>query len=372
MKFYIITLFTLIACQPKATESSNTNTINKLKYAKGFTYEKYDKYIKIIVKTPYKGATTPNEYIIIKGDTVMKPNHKNQTIVKTPIKKIIATSTTQIPVFEALKSETLLVGYPNTKFVSSLKTRALIDNGDIIDLGHEEHMDIETILDLQPNILFAFGVNKINKDLETLENSGISIVTDSSWLEETPLGRAEWIKFFALFLNQEKEADLVFDKIVRNYNGALKEITKGIQKPSMLYGSIYNDIWYAPAGDSYVAQMMRDASINYYWQNTPSNGSLALPFEKVFLEAKDAEFWFAPGHVLDKKSLIDSNKHYAAFKSFKTNRIFTYSNTTGAQGGLIFFELGALRPDLVLKDFIKICHPQILPKYQTTFFKRLE
>lgn len=374
MKFFthLFILCALIACQPKANKKTENKAVIKPEFAKGFVYEKHEKYIKAIVKTPYKGATNPYEYIIVKGDTVIKPSHENQIVIHTPLKKIIATSTTQIPVLEALKSETLLKGYPNTKFISSKKTRTLIDNGSIVDIGHEEHMNIEMVLDIQPDILFAFAVNNINKNFTTLKKAGIPIVIDASWLEETPLGRAEWIKFFALFLNQEKEADLVFDEIVKNYQTALETIPNNIKKPNVLYGGIYNDIWYTPAGDSYVAQIMKDAGTNYYWQNTESTGSLALQFEEVFVEAKNADFWFSPGYAPNKKALANTNKHYTSFKPFSTNNIYTYTNTIGETGGLVFFELGALRPDLILKDFIKICHPELLPNYETTFFKRLE
>lgn len=368
----VLIFFILIGCHQKTNKTSTQNHVITPTYAKGFVYEQYKKYTKVIVKTPYKGATTPYEYIIIKGDTIIKPSHDNQIIISTPLKKIIATSTTQIPVLEALKSEQLLKGYPNTDFISSKKTRALIDNGSIIDIGHEEHMNTEMVLDINPDILFAFAVNNINKNFTTLKKAGIPIVIDASWLEETPLGRAEWILFFSLFLDKEKEAKLVFDEIVNSYQSALKTIPKNIDKPHILYGGIYNDIWYTPAGDSYVAQIMKDADTHYYWENTSTTGSLSLQFEEVFVTAKNADFWFAPGYASNKEALANKNKHYQQFKPYKTNNIYTYSNTVGATGGMLFFELGALRPDYILKDFIKICHPELLPNYETTFFKRLE
>ena len=113
---------------------------------------------------------------------------------------------------------------------------------------------------------------------------------------------------------------------------------------------------------------MKDAQTNYYWKDTESTGSLALQFEEVFIKAKDADFWFAPGYATDKKILSQKNKHYAQFKPYAINNIYTYSNTVGVTGGMLFFELGALRPDYVLKDFIKICHPELLPDYENYFF----
>ncbi|NIJ46265.1 iron complex transport system substrate-binding protein [Wenyingzhuangia heitensis] len=372
MKPYIyFVFFALLACKPSAHNSNTVLINNTIKYAKGFSYQKFRKYTKIIVPTPYKGATTPYEYILITGDTIIKPSNPNQIILKTPIQKIVATSTTQIPVLEALESEKLLKGYPNTHFISSLKTRKLIDNGTIIDVGHEEHMNTELILDIKPDVLFAFAVNNLNKNFTTLKKAGIPIVVDASWLEESPLGRAEWIKFFALFLNKEKEADLVFNKIETSYKETTKLVNNTITHPTILYGSIYNGIWYTPAGDSFVAKILNDAKTNYIWKETTGTGSLSLQFEDVFIKAKNADYWFAPGYATNKKALANNNKHYTQFAPYQHNKIYTYTNTTGPTGGLLFFELGALRPDLILKDVIKICHPETLPSYNTTFFNSL-
>lgn len=369
---YIALFVTLISCQQKKEIKKESNSLSIPKYAKGFVYEVKEKYIKVTVKTPFKGATTPYEYIIIKGDTIIEANSQYQVIVKTPIQKIVATSTTQIPILESLNTETLLKGYPNTDFISSKKTRTLIEQGAITDIGHEENMNVEMVLDINPDVLFAFAVNSINKNFRTLKKAGIPIVIDASWLEETPLGRAEWIKFFALFLGKEKEAEIVFNSIEKSYQTALKALPKNTLPPTVLYGGMYNDIWYTPAGDSFMAQILKDAQVNYLWKNTKGTGSLSLPFENVFIKGQNTNFWFAPGAATTKQLLSQKNKHYTQFLPYKTNNIYTYSNTIGSTGGMLFFELGALRPDMILKDIIKICHPGSLTDYETTFFKKLD
>lgn len=371
--FYLFVIsFALCACQPKKQSKISTNANINLTYAKGFSYEKHSKYTKITVHTPYKNATTPYEYLLVKGDTVITPTQPNQFVIQLPIQNLIATSTTQIPVFEALESESLLKGFPNTRFVSSKKTRTLIDKGGIVDVGQNEAMNTELILGLQPDVLFAFAVDQLNKNFTTLKKAGIPLVVDASWLEESPLGRAEWIKFFALFLDKEKEANTVFQQIEVSYTTALKSIQKDSSKPKILYGSMFNGIWYAPAGESYVAKILNDAQTDYLWKNTLGTGSLSLQFEQVFIEANQSDFWLAPGVAVDLETLKNQNKHYAQLRPFQNKKVFTYTNTTGATGGFLFFELSALRPDLVLKDVIKICHPNTLPTYETTFFKQLE
>lgn len=365
-------LLLLIACQPKKTTKPKESTTANLKYAKMFYYTKHKKFTKVIVKTPYKNATTPYEYFIITGDTLIEAQNDYQFVIKEPIQKLVATSTTQIPMLEAIACEHLLKGFPNTQFISSKKTRALIDAGKITDLGQQQEMNTELVLNLQPDAILAFGVNELNKNLNTLKKAGISLIIDASWLEESPLGRAEWVKFFALFLGKEKEANTIFNQIENSYLSALKAVETKEQKPSMLYGSMFQGIWYAPAGESYMAQILKDAQVDYLWKNTPGTGSLSLPFEKVYLQAEHTLYWFAPGMVTDLNTLAKINTHYTKLTPFKNQHIYTYANATGDTGGLLFFELGALRPDFILKDIIQICHPKTLPNYKATFFTRLE
>lgn len=375
MKNIVLALlpFLLLSCNSssKQKEVKSVESITP-KYAKGFSYEKHPKYTKITVHQPFKGATSPFEYFLIQGDTLIKPQNENQVVVTTPIHKLVATSTTQIPVLEALKSEHLLKGYPNTNFISSKKTRTLIDEGSVIDVGHEEHMNTELVLQLQPDVLFAFAVNNLNKNHRTLKKAGIPIVIDASWLEESPLGRAEWITFFALFLNKEKEAQEFFKNIEKNYLEALELIKQPQEQPKILYGSMFQGIWYAPAGESFIAEILKDAQTKYVWAHSSGTGSLSLQFEEVFLQAQEADFWFSPGMAKTKKGVGESNPHYQQIPPFKNNQLYSYANSVGPTGGLLFFELGALRPDLILKDIIKACHPNTLPDYEATFFKQLE
>ena len=95
-------------------------------------------------------------------------------------------------------------------------------------------------------------------------------------------------------------------------------------------------------------------------------------FEAVFERAKDAQLWLSPSYYTSYDALRQSNSHYTQFDAFKNRHIFTFSNTTGTSGGVIYYELGTARPDLVLKDMIKICHPDLLKNYETTFFKPLD
>jgi iron complex transport system substrate-binding protein len=97
-----------------------------------------------------------------------------------------------------------------------------------------------------------------------------------------------------------------------------------------------------------------------------------LPFETIFDKAQNATFWIAPGDFSSLKQMSDSNPHYAEFSSFKNKKVYSYAINKGAKGGILYFELASARPDLVLKDLIKIFHPELLPNYKPFFFQKLE
>jgi iron complex transport system substrate-binding protein len=135
---------------------------------------------------------------------------------------------------------------------------------------------------------------------------------------------------------------------------------------------MHRDIWYLPSSTSPEAQILNDANVNYLWKNSEGKGSLALSFESVYEKAKDADLWLSPSYYTSFDALKNANSHYTKFKAFQNQEVYSFSNTTGETGGVTYYELGTARPDLVLKDIIKICHPELLQDYETHFFKRLK
>src|SRR5690606_24182235 len=130
--------------------------------------------------------------------------------------------------------------------------------------------------------------------------------------------------------------------------------------PTVLSGAMHKDIWYLPSGTSPEAQLLKDANANYLWSETTDKGSLSLNFEVVFDKAKDADIWISPSYYSSLEAIQKANAHYTKFKAFQSKNVYSFVNTTGETGGVLYFETGMARPDLVLKDLIKICHPELL------------
>ncbi|WP_375239399.1 ABC transporter substrate-binding protein [Aurantibacter sp.] len=377
--FYLLIISVLFVSCKNNIETSGvlpqTKTQRKtLKYAEGFSITNYGDYKILQIKNPWKNADKTYSYVLINKENTAKNTFNTANfdgIINTPINKVITTSTTHIPALELLETENSIIGFPGTKYVSSKKTRALIDSGKIIEIGKNESLNTERILELQPDAIVAFGVDGASKSLNTIKNANIPIIYNGDWVEKSPLAKAEWIKFFGALYNKERMADSIFNTIETNYLKVKKLAQTVKNKPTVLSGAMYKDVWYLPSGASTEAQILKDANVNYLWSETTEKGSLALNFESVFVRGKEADIWISPSYYTSLKSLEEGNFHYTKFDAFKNKKIFSFSNTTGETGGVTYYELGIARPDLVLKDIIKICHPELLKDYNTTFFKSL-
>jgi len=373
---FIISLFLFTSCKDDKRIDEKPTQINAkkahIKYAKGFTITNYSTHKVITVTSPWPNSKAAYNYILVnKGNAIPKHND-NDIIIKIPIEKLVVMSTTNIPALEYLNEEDKLIGFPNTNFISSKKTRARIDRGDIKDLNSELAINMELLLELQPELVIGFSVNGNNKTLNQIEKFKIPVVMDGAWTEQHPLGRAEWLKFIAAFFNKEAEANSLFSNIEADYLEAKKLALKVTKKPIVFSGSMFKDVWNIPGGKSFVAKYLEDANTNYLWKDSDAVGSLQLNFENVLEKAQNAELWIGAGLFNNKAEMIAQHKGYSFFNAYKNNKIYAYNNKIGEKGGLLYFELGPLRPDLILKDIIHISHPEVLINYEPFFFKRLE
>jgi iron complex transport system substrate-binding protein len=265
-----------------------------------------------------------------------------------------------------------LIGFPTTDYISSEKMRKRIDAGKVKELGIDKGMNIEELFLLKPSMVMGYAMSSDLGQLKKIKELGLPVVINAEYLEKHPLGRAEWIKFMALFFNKEKEADSVFRFIEKEYLNAQSVAKKSPTRPTVMSGVVYGDVWFMPGGKNYAATLLNDAGCNYLWSDTESNGFLEVSFESVFNKAKDADLWIGVGSFKSLKEIQAAEKRYALFKAFQNKNVFTYNTRIGAKGGSEYLELGYLRPDIILKDLVKIAHPELLPDYETYFYTKLE
>ncbi|AIZ43289.1 ABC transporter substrate-binding protein [Cellulophaga baltica] len=381
MKYFFL-LITLVFLSCKEETKKTPDFVEKIipstdiLYAKGFSVEKQPSGVTIIkITSPWPNAEAVFTYALIpkeKAASMTLNRDEYDAIVTVPITNVVVTSTTHIPVLEALGVEHTLVGFPDTKYISSQKTRKLISEGKVKELGQNETINTELLLALQPNLVVGFSIHNENKMYETIQRANIPVVYNGDWTEETPLGKAEWIKFFAPFYGLEKKADAIFQDITNNYLAAKELATKATNKPTVLSGAIYNDVWYLPGGKSWASKFIEDANASYIFKDTDDAGSLSLSWESVLDKGKKADYWISPSQFTSYKDMTANSLHYQQFDAFKHKKVYSFANTTGETGGLLYYELAPNRPDLVLKDLIHIFHPELIPEYTPTFFKPID
>ncbi len=370
---YFLCLLSFVNCKKNTNQKSDSIFVNKniIQYATGFSVNKYVGYSVLKINNPWPKASKSYTYILKQKKGNVPDSLKNFTIINVPIKSVIVTSTTHIPSLELLEVEKSFIGFPHLDYISSEKIRSRIDAKKIKEIGREQDLNTEIILDLNPDLIVGYGIDSNNKTYDNLEKSGLKVIYNGDWNEQTPLGKAEWIKFFGALYDLDKKAETIFKQIEKDYQSAVELTEKVTVKPTILCGEMYENVWYMPQGNSWSSVLLKQAQTNYLWANSTGTGSLALPFETVLDKAQQAEYWFQ-GSFSSLKEMQDANIHYKQFDAFKNKKVYSFSAKKGKTGGVMFYELSGNRPDLVLKDIIKIVHPELMPYYELFFYKKLE
>lgn len=379
--FFVAVVLSCSSCKENTDKDTTEEKVNgqtsqsAVRYAKSFSVQQGDGYTILEVNRPWPGASKSFRYLVAPKEklaVMTLPTNTFDAVVATPITSLIATSTTHIPPLEALDALDGLIGFPDTQYISSMPARERIAKGKIRELGNNEKLNTEMVLSLQPDVIIGFGIDNQNSAYDVFKKANLPVVFNGDWTEETPLGKAEWIKFFGVLLDKQKEANSIFEEIETSYLNIKEMAAKVSKRPTVLSGALYKDVWYLPAGESWPAQFVQDAGGNYLYADEEGTGSLSLSMESVLEKGQNADIWVAPSQFTSYREMEQSNIHYRQFKAFTDKKVYTFANTKGATGGLLYYELAPQRPDLVLKDLVHFFHPEILPDHNPYFFTPLQ
>ncbi len=368
----LLAAFLLFSCGKKTETRTEKKTII-LEYAQGFEIFQGNDSWEIHVTQGYTGAEKTYRYLVLEENSNADSSGFD-AVVQLPVSKVVMTSTTHIPHLDLLGVTDLLAGFPNTTLISSPTTRALIDSGKVTDLGNGVSANPEMVIDLQPDWMMISTLGEDLRYLDLFAQAKVPAIINGEYVEQNPLGRAEWIKFTGILLGKYEESVAVFEEIEKAYQDAEKLAATLVQseKPKVLSGVMYQDIWYAPGAESWGARILENAGGAYIFADQNGTGSLQLNYEFVLDRGLETDLWIGSADFPDVKTMGKSEPRYQAFKPWKTGQVYSYTAKKGATGGLEYFELGYVRPDLILKDLIKILHPSLLPEYELYFYQKLE
>jgi len=347
--------------------------------AVNFSVEYFNHYKVVTVTNAFDGAE-PFTYVLTQCGTPA-PDAADfpdgTQFIDVPAGEIIAMSTTQLPHLTELGLVDKLVGLDSFLYVNSPEVRALIDAGKLVEIGSGAEVNVELVLDVEPDIVMTFGFNPASDAHPVLIEAGIFTALNAEWREPTPLARAEWIKYTALFYNAEARAEAVYADIVSAYNEA-RELAASVpedERPVVLWNtySSFSEAWSIPGAQTYVGALIRDAGGVIALGEEAPEGSALLSFEAVYDGALDADVWITGAFgVTTLDDLLARDSRYADFAAVKNGNVWNNTKDLNENGGNNYWELGVTNPHLILQDLVAIFHPDLLPDHDFSFYLRLE
>ena len=335
-----------------------------LQYAKSFELEKGNGYELLKVYGKGHHQADVQTFKLVPANMIKAPQ---PGVIPVPCKRIICLSSTQLTYFFALDSIGSIVGTNSSRHLFNREMNERIKMGIVKHVGKEGHFNAELIASLHPDVIFVSPFKTGGYD--ALKSLGFNLVPMAAFQEETPLGRAEWVKMIAAFTGQEQKADTLFNGVAKRYE-AMKALTAKVKKrPTIFSGKLNSGTWFVPGGDSFFAHFFKDAGAEYIFKDDKKT-DYPLDFETVYATASQCDFWriaSSDPSGYNKKAMTSEDKRYADFKAFKENHII-YCNIREKP----FYEQDAMKPDVILGDYIHFLHPELLPNYQPTFYDLLK
>ncbi|WP_005036905.1 ABC transporter substrate-binding protein [Holophaga foetida] len=343
-----------------------------IRHARRFTLE-YRSDCKIIrVNQPWRDATEAFVYQLVPRGSHPKAAEPGAILVETPIRRVVLLTTSCLPAFVTLDRIEAVLGVASGRYVTTPVFANRIRSGQIQEVsngapGMNKMLNYDRLFTLSPDLILATGTGDSSLDKhQKLGEAGFKVALCADYMENTPLGRAEWIKFVAAFLDRDAEAEAHFAKLEARYEAQKALARKALHRPTVLCEMDYRGSWYAPGGGSYLAAYIRDAGATYLLGDDPNPGSRALKIETVLDRARNADFWMlhmtgSSLHTLQE--MKDTDPRYGLFKAFREGKVFTTGARLGPWGGSDYWENGSANPDLVLADLIAIFHPELLPNH---------
>jgi len=365
--YFLSFLIIFLSCNDN---KNNTSTPDNNDFAQHFHIQHNNNYDLLEIDEAWPGGKNLT-YILSKTPHKIPDSLQKYPIIKLPLKRLILTSTTYLPALEMLQETEKLIAFPHTEYISSPSFRKRVEENKIIEIGSGIQLNTEKVLTLQTQLIMAFSSGQDQSNYQIFQQNNIPVIYNADWMEKTPLGRAEWLKVFGLLFDKEKEAERIFNQIKTNYLQIKQKIKTKKEKPTVFQGGLFGDKWFVPGGKSYAAQLIKDAGGNYLWNNDTQQGSLKLNYENVLLKLPQANVWLNPGMANNKTNLLEEIPQLNNFKSYQTNRIYTYNLKKGKTGGVLYFEQATAHPDWVLSDLYHIFYPSKSENYTFHFYNRL-
>ncbi len=361
----------LFSCTGKKTDINTIepSKVYNVNYAKGFSVAKYEDYVEVTVNNPWDSAQILQRYILVDKNAELPGKLPKGKIIRTPLENIVVYSTIHCTVLNELDNLEIIKGICEPGYVDIEYIQAGIKSGTIADLGQASSPDIEKIIMIDPEAIMATPIQGMTYG--AIDKTGVPIVETPDYMESSPLARAEWIKFYAVFTGTEQIADSLFAQVEKKYNEVKELVGKTSERPTVFTDKKYGNVWYMPGGNSYMANLLRDAGAAYIWDDNESAGSVPLAFETVLDMAGEADYWLIKYNDTNTdmtyRSLEREFKPYSYFDAYRNRNIYGCNS-----GKVAYYEDLPVHPEYILTDMAFIFHPDLFPGYIPRYFYKIE
>lgn len=348
-------LFTACSGTKHNNATGLTETVYQPDYASGFTIcLDNDSIGHVIVRNPWQGA-----------DSVTMDYRAEH-----PAQRIVAMSSTYVAMLESLDAIDRVVGVSGRDFISS---EALRSRGDkVADVGYDTNIDFEKLVILNPDLVLLYGVSGPNLIEEKLKELNIPYMYMGEYVEESPLGKAEWVVAIGELIGKRDRAEALFDSIANRYNNLRNRYCKLTDRPKVMLNAPYNDSWWMPSAKNYMARLIEDAGGDYTYKKNEGNASVAIDIEEAYMLMSEADVWLNPGQATSLREVSAMTPRFTDTKPFNNGEVWNNNGRSTRGGGNDFYESGIMHPDIILEDLADIFHRDSLSKYEPMYYQRLK
>lgn len=371
----IILATVLFSCNPNkkaggAVTSDSTDSLNvtQVKYAKGFKVSEYENYKLVDIQDPSGQSDIQYKYALLKRGENKGGIPAGYQIIEVPVRSVICMTTLQISNFIKLNAVDKITGITSTRFLFNQQLNNQLKENKTSKIGIEGEFDSEVVMALNPDIILVSPFKRGGYD--AIRNLDIPLISFLGYKESSPLGQAEWIKFTAMLLGIEEQANRQFNEIEKKYNELMVIAASATESPTVLSGELHSGNWYVVGGNSYLARLFHDAGAEYFMKNDNESGGFYVDFETVYSQGANADFWRIVNSyngTFGYDELKQSDARYTDFKAFKDKKVI-YCNLREKP----FYENTPVEPEVVLADLIKIFHPDLLPEHTPVYYDLLK
>ena len=374
-------LLLLTACRGHRQTATQAVTTDTLRYAVNLTCERGEGYSVWTLRNPWDTTAILHQYILVKNDESFKSTAEkvhsslithHSSLIPVPVRHAGVATSVHCGLLDELGVSDAIAGVCEKQYIDLPVVSKGLTNGRIADFGNGMNPNIEKIMDVGPEVLLLTPFEH-SGGYGRVERLGIPIIECAEYMEVSPLGRAEWIRFYAELFGAEERADSIFHAVESNYQALKQQVQSFVSskpRPKLLTEMLYGGQWFVPCGQSTMGLMFDDAGADYVFRNREGSGSIGLSFEAVLDEAQDADIWllrFNNQVPLTYAQLARDYQPYTRFRAFQRHHIYGCDLTRSH-----FYEETPFHPDRLLRDLILITHPELMPGEQPVYYQPLK